>query len=153
MTENGTFQSSLLRNFFCKSKNPKRVPTPPHTLSILVTEELLLQEAKMRLVENVLELFQSSLLRNFFCKDIESRSIRIVSKAFNPRYWGTSFASVAQGQCFQNRACLSILVTEELLLQVWHGNQCPVETVCLSILVTEELLLQEPSQKFCTQHH
>ena len=63
-------------------------------LSILVTEELLLQGADKPPYDIVILVFQSSLLRNFFCKS---------GVCHCPKYLA---------------GILSILVTEELLLQV-----------------------------------
>ena len=87
-----SFQSSLLRNFFCK---PEKIEAGDYKngLSILVTEELLLQVSHHE-GNQIRDLrFQSSLLRNFFCKTPSPRK--------RARWKGR----------------LSILVTEELLLQ------------------------------------
>ena len=88
------FQSSLLRNFFCKLVNQQFAGFPPL-------------------------LFQSSLLRNFFCK---------LRQPLLPK----------EGVCK-----LSILVTEELLLQGFQIDTRNTNSAHLSILVTEELLLQD----------
>mgnify|MGYP005841308161 CR=1 FL=1 len=65
------FQSSLLRNFFCKAQRYHSSSRRKMFLSILVTEELLLQVALDDPVVAAMCRFQSSLLRNFFCKKME----------------------------------------------------------------------------------
>ena len=115
-----------------------------NALSILVTEELLLQARERGLKTKKRKSFQSSLLRNFFCKpgnvgwkqkkgrafnprywgtsfarSGNRRQYKRWGRAFNPRYWGTSFARCRQASLWHCDIGLSILVTEELLLQEW----------------------------------
>ena len=89
------FQSSLLRNCFCKIRGTEGKSFVPRELSILVVEELLLQVLVRLLRGNKRANFQSSWLRNCFCKRIK----------FRVWHW--------------KARTLSILVSEELLLQVW----------------------------------
>ena len=139
------FQSSLMRNCFCKHKKT-HIGGILANLSILVDEELLLQEKTNSVTIDVYYLsFQSSLMRNCYCK-VES--------------WGEG---IRKGWSFQSSLMRNCYCKQYLLmgyiLQFRYSFQSSLMRNCyckytlsqfesiqdriLSILVDEELLLQE----------
>jgi len=111
------FQSSLLRNSFCKSVprfgeifkvltfNPRcwgtlfaSVMTRPLPNKFVRFQSSLLRNSFCKNRDEILKtnkpiVFQSSLLRNSFCKGLAKNVVFMPKAPFNPRCWGTLFAS------------------------------------------------------------
>ena len=124
----------------------RRVPSSPHTLSILVNEELLLQVPDARVGLQILRVLSILVNEELLLQDCVAppASVRVAGGlsilvneelllqaassswrcnwncgSFNPREWGTAFAREhAVADSAWKRFALSILVNEELLLQV-----------------------------------
>ena len=114
-----------MRNCFCKKPPTLEKKKKGKVLSILVNEELLLQGLSEEPHVLLCYYFQSSWMRNCFCKDtcsnllpLKNRELSILVNeelllqdeavvqelkhnfAFNPREWGTAFASIYISHCY-----------------------------------------------------
>ena len=163
----GHFQSSWVRNLFCKNRahprprnvsfsfNPRewgtcfaRLNSTPLTrswtrLSILVSEELVLQGITKPSVTSWSFFFQSSWVRNLFCKKLIEELKKMANASFNPREWGT---------CFARAAAVAFPPSPKVFQSSWvrnlfckHHREVVLSQkgLGLSILVSEELVLQE----------
>ena len=121
-----------MRNCFCKNRMRDEDGWGNRCLSILVNEELLLQAWDSALLPSFSKplsiLVNEELLLQVF-RNLLFKHQQFFS--FNPREWGTAFASqVTQFYKMLNIHFLSILVNEELLLQVFFSFLIFCVTLC-----------------------
>ena len=111
-------------------------------LSILVAEELFLQETSTISLKRNVETFNPRCWGTLFARKQWKRVDNVVKRSFNPRCWGTLFASDWAKIKYIPLQYLSILVAEELFLQASGAVAWSGYATQLSILVAEELFLQ-----------